>query len=99
LQQFPPRRAKPAAARRLAPVFLGTPLGYTRSEMPETVTYNVPKIHCAHCGESIKEDVFQVAGVESVEVDLNRKVVTIHGESLDDAALRGAIEEAGYEAV
>jgi copper chaperone len=64
----------------------------------ETVTYNVPKIHCAHCGASIKEEVSEVAGVESVDVDVDTKVVTIQGESLDDKAIRAAIEEAGYEA-
>jgi copper chaperone len=66
--------------------------------MPETVSYNVPKIHCPHCGASIKEEVSEVAGVESVEVDVDTKVVTIQGESLDDTALRAAIAEAGYEA-
>jgi copper chaperone len=66
--------------------------------MTESVTYNVPKIHCAHCGASIKEEVSEVSGVESVDVDVDTKVVTIRGESLDDEALRGAIEEAGYEA-
>jgi copper chaperone len=66
--------------------------------MTETVTYNVPKIHCAHCGASIKEEVSEISGVESVDVDVDTKVVTIRGESLDDKALRGAIEEAGYEA-
>jgi copper chaperone len=39
-----------------------------------------------------------VAGVESVDVDLDTKLVTVRGSNLDDAALRGAIEEAGYEA-
>lgn len=73
-------------------------MGYTPSEMAETVTYNVPKIHCAHCGAAIKEEVSEVAGVEAVDVDLDTKVVTIRGESLDDTALRAAIEEAGYEA-
>jgi copper chaperone len=66
--------------------------------MTETVTYNVPKIHCAHCGASIKEEVSELSGVESVDVDVDTKIVTIRGESLDDKALRGAIEEAGYEA-
>jgi copper chaperone len=65
--------------------------------MPGTVTYHVPKIHCAHCGAAIKEEVSEVAGVAAVEVDVDTKVVTIHGESLDDTALRAAIEEAGYE--
>ncbi len=66
--------------------------------MSETVTYAVPKIHCAHCGASIKEEVSEVSGVESVDVDVDTKIVTIRGESLDDKALRSAIEEAGYEA-
>lgn len=66
--------------------------------MSETVTYNVPGIHCAHCGMSIREEVSEVEGVENVEVDLVAKVVTIRGQELSDERLRAAIEEAGYEA-
>ena len=58
----------------------------------------MPKIHCAHCGAAIKEEVSEVVGVAAVEVDVDTKVLTIDGESLDDTALRAAIEEAGYEA-
>jgi copper chaperone CopZ len=47
---------------------------------------------------SIREEVSEVEGVEDVDVDLDTKVVTIHGSLLDDTALRAAIEEAGYEA-
>jgi copper chaperone len=65
--------------------------------MAEVAAYKVPKIHCAHCGAAIKEEVSEVAGVASVEVDVDTKFVTIHGESLDDRALRAAIEEAGNE--
>jgi copper chaperone len=64
----------------------------------ETMTYSVPKIHCAHCAESIKEEVSAVPGVEEVEVDLESKVVTIGGDELSDDAIRAAIREAGYEA-
>ena len=66
--------------------------------MSETVTYNVPGIHCAHCGMSIREEVSEVEGVEAVEVDLDTKVVTITAQPVDDAAIRAAIREAGYEA-
>ena len=66
--------------------------------MSETVTYTVPKIHCGHCAMSIKEEVSEVAGVETVAVDIDTKVVTIHGRDLSDVDLRAAIEEAGYEA-
>lgn len=46
----------------------------------------------------MKEEVGAVAGVESVDVDLETKLVTVRGEGLDDTRLRAAIEEAGYEA-
>jgi copper chaperone len=66
--------------------------------MAEIVTYSVPAIHCAHCAMSIREEVSEVAGVEDVVVDLETKLVTVRGSDLDDAELRAAIEEAGYEA-
>ena len=66
--------------------------------MSETLTYTVPAIHCAHCALSIREEVSEVDGVEDVDVDLDSKAVTVTGRELDDAALRAAIVEAGYEA-
>ena len=66
--------------------------------MSETVTYSVPAIHCAHCAMSIREEVSEVEGVENVDVDLDGKIVSIKGLELDDAALRAAIVEAGFEA-
>ena len=65
--------------------------------MSETVTYRVPAIHCDHCAMSIREEVSEVDGVEDVGVDVESKVVTISGRELNDAALRTAIEQAGYE--
>jgi copper chaperone len=64
----------------------------------ETLIYSVPAIHCAHCGMSIREEVSEVEGVESVDVDLDTKVVTVSGHGLSDDKLRAAIEDAGYEA-
>jgi copper chaperone len=64
----------------------------------ESVTYEVPAIHCAHCAMSIREEVSEVEGVDEVAVDLETKVVTVSGHDLDDSALRAAIAEAGYEA-
>jgi copper chaperone len=81
-----------------------TPIGYTADSndegaaMSESVTYNVPGIHCAHCGMSIREEVSEVEGVEGVDVDIDSKVVTIRGRDLSDERLRAAIVEAGYEA-
>ena len=66
--------------------------------MSETATYTVPAIHCAHCVASIREEVSEVEGVDEVDVDLDTKIVTVQGSHLDDAAVRAAIEEAGYAA-
>ena len=66
--------------------------------MGETETYRVPGLHCAHCERAVKDELAAVAGVESVDVDLDTKLVTVRGRDLDDTALRAAIDEAGYEA-
>ena len=42
------------------------------------------------------EEVSAVERVENVDVDLDAKIVTIHGTDLDDAAIRAAIDQAGY---
>jgi copper chaperone len=62
------------------------------------VTYSVPGMSCAHCEHAVSSELREVAGVESVDVDLETKLVVVRGAGLDDAALRAAIEEAGYEA-
>ena len=63
----------------------------------ETKTYSVPGVTCDHCRRAITTEVAGVAGVRSVDVDLEQKLVTVRGEDLDDAAVRTAIDEAGYD--
>jgi copper chaperone len=65
--------------------------------MAEAVTYRVPAVHCAHCEAAITQEVGAVEGVDTVTVDLERKLVAVTGEGLDDVKLRAAIDEAGYE--
>jgi copper ion binding protein len=62
-----------------------------------TLSYSVPGVSCAHCQRAIESEVSQLHGVESVDVDLDSKTVTVTGEPLDAAAIVGAIDEAGYE--
>lgn len=62
-----------------------------------TLTYSVPGVSCAHCQAAITEEVSIVAGVESVDVDLDTKIVTVTGDPLDEQAIIAAIDEAGYE--
>ncbi len=65
--------------------------------MSESVTYTVSGMSCGHCKASVTEELSEVAGVETVDVDLDTKLVVVTGSGLDDTALRAAIEEAGYE--
>jgi len=62
------------------------------------LTYRVPDMSCGHCEHAVSTELQTVDGVESVDVDLETKLVTVRGHDLDDQALRAAIDEAGYEA-
>ena len=63
-----------------------------------TVLYTVPGMHCGHCEAAVKQEISALSGVEEVVVDLDSKRVEVTGSELDDAAIRAAIEEAGYDA-
>jgi copper chaperone len=53
---------------------------------------------CGHCVASVKEEVSEVAGVEGVDVVLETGALTVtSAEPLDAAAVRAAVEEAGYQ--
>jgi copper chaperone len=58
--------------------------------------YDVPGISCGHCKAAIEGEVAKVAGVESVDVSIDDKTVTVAGQATD-GAIRAAIDEAGYE--
>ena len=61
-------------------------------------TYTVTGMTCGHCVASVTEEVQEVAGVESVDVVLETGQVTVTSvEPIDDAAIRTAVEEAGYQ--
>jgi copper chaperone CopZ len=60
-----------------------------------TATYAVAGMSCRHCVDAITREVSGVPGVTGVEVDLGAGTVTVSGTP-DDAAVRAAIDEAGY---
>jgi len=63
--------------------------------MSTTRTYSVPGISCDHCKRAIEAEVSTVADVASVEVDVAAKAVIVTGG--DDAGIRAAIDDAGYD--
>ena len=66
--------------------------------MTMTSTYTVTGMTCGHCVASVSEEVSEIAGVENVDVDLATGAVTItSAEPVDEATVRAAVEEAGYQ--
>ncbi|MFF5218407.1 heavy-metal-associated domain-containing protein [Micromonospora sp. NPDC000442] len=65
-----------------------------------TATYQVKGMTCGHCVSSVSTEISGIAGVRDVQVDLASGQVTINSEApLDPAAVRAAVDEAGYELV
>lgn len=66
----------------------------------QTKTYTVTGMTCGHCVNAVSTEVGQLPGVTGVQVDLAGGTVTVTSEQpLDDAAVRAAVDEAGYELI
>jgi copper chaperone len=63
----------------------------------EAVILSVPGMTCGHCEAAVTREVSSVSGVSSVVVDLDTKLVTVTGSTLDRDALVAAIDEAGFD--
>lgn len=65
-----------------------------------SATYRVTGMTCDHCVRAVTEEVSKVDGVQDVAVDLASGTVTVSSDSpLDEAAVKAAVDEAGYELV
>ncbi len=66
--------------------------------MSTTSTYRVEGMTCDHCVRAVRAEVAEVPGIVDVNVDLAAKRVTVTSEgNVDDAAVRAAVESAGYQ--
>ena len=59
-------------------------------------TYIVEGMTCGNCELSVREEVEELAGVESATADRATGQLTVRGD-VDDAAVRDAVKAAGYE--
>lgn len=65
--------------------------------MTTTSTYTVTGMTCGHCASSVREEVGALDGVSAVAVDVPTGLVTVTSAvPVDAAAVRAAVEEAGY---
>lgn len=65
---------------------------------PTELNYHVEDMSCGNCKAAVTEALTGIAGVTKVKVDLDTKLVRVEGTGVDDAAVRSAIDEAGYVA-
>lgn len=68
--------------------------------MSTTSTYRVNGMTCGHCVGAVTTELSKLDQVTDVKVSLDTGQATITSHaSLDDDAVRAAIDEAGYELV
>jgi copper chaperone CopZ len=69
--------------------------------MSTTTTVRVTGMTCSHCVTAVTQELSALDGVTAVAVDLvagGTSVVSVTSDRpLDDVAVRGAVDEAGYE--
>ncbi|QRP45629.1 heavy-metal-associated domain-containing protein [Amycolatopsis sp. FDAARGOS 1241] len=59
--------------------------------------YTVSGMSCAHCAQSVTEELTELPGVEDVHVDVETGHVKVRStEPLTEEAVKLAVEEAGY---
>ncbi|TFD04523.1 MULTISPECIES: heavy-metal-associated domain-containing protein [unclassified Cryobacterium] len=62
--------------------------------------YQVTGMTCGHCETTIREEVSQIVGIQSIDVSAKTgKLVVTSQAELDDTAVLAAVAEAGYGAV
>ncbi|NKR53238.1 cation-transporting ATPase [Rhodococcus hoagii] len=63
-------------------------------------TYLVKGMTCQHCADAVTEEISELSGVTSVDVDVDSGRVVVESESpLDTIAVAAAVTEAGYDLV
>ncbi|WP_105975058.1 heavy-metal-associated domain-containing protein [Streptomyces geranii] len=73
-----------------------------QTDTPGSVTavYKVTGMSCGHCEGSVSGEISELAGVTSVQAVASSGEVTVVSEApLDEAAVRAAVDEAGFELV
>jgi copper chaperone CopZ len=66
----------------------------------DIATYTVTGMTCGHCVDAVTKELKGISGVEDVVIDLGAgKVEVTSAVPVDPAAVRGAVEEAGYQLV
>jgi copper chaperone CopZ len=90
--------------KRMAIVFVASVVSLigVRVAEAEQIKIEVKGMVCSFCAQGIKKTFMRKDGVEKVDVDLDKKIVTIttkQGASLRDGDVTDSIVDAGYEVI
>jgi copper chaperone len=109
-RSIPRRRRAGGASRPLSPpgsqtnpaslASLGTGAITSRASIAGVTTHTivVHGMSCDHCASAVRSEIIKLPGVTTVEVDVAADTVQITATQVPgEAALRAAVEEAGYE--
>lgn len=65
-----------------------------------TTVFSVPGMTCGHCKQAVTTEIGKIAGVSSIDIDLDTKKVTVtSSDPLEWSEVVSAVDEAGFEAV
>ncbi|MBN7793759.1 heavy-metal-associated domain-containing protein [Microbacterium esteraromaticum] len=65
-----------------------------------TTEFQITGMTCGHCEMSVREEVTQIAGIDSVDVShTTGRLVVTSAAPVDEAAVIAAVDEAGYRAL
>ncbi|QOV38217.1 heavy-metal-associated domain-containing protein [Streptomyces ferrugineus] len=73
-----------------------------QTDTPGSVTavYKVSGMSCGHCEGAVSGEISEIPGVSSVKaVAPTGEVTVVSAAPLDEAAVRAAVDEAGFELV
>ena len=63
-----------------------------------TTTVTVTGMSCGGCALSVREEIGEIPGVHTVNVDLGSGTVIVESDGpMETVAIKNAVEEAGYQ--
>lgn len=64
----------------------------------ETIILNIEGMSCGHCKMSVEKALQAIAGVDSAQVDLAKKIAVVTGSAARTELVK-AVEDIGFEVV
>ena len=60
---------------------------------------NAQNIKCAGCVANIKNGLTEIAGIDSIEIDIDSGTINVEGSALDSGTITSKLTELGYPVI